>query len=450
MEEFDNAIVEFETVWAHAYEQALNNPSSREQYVNESSLSALNESSAVVINWFKRLRAPAGFSPGFHIAKSVCSIYFPQLIASAKQISSGQFNHFGNFSAYLTNVLNAIHTMAVFQAKDGETLPTDLSAELIQSIELINTAQRELSGKLELIQDASVKYHEIDTFISDLEEKRELTTALLNQVDNTIQTLNQKNSSLDQLIEQVDSQKSNFDRTIKSHEEEYIEAEASRVRRHSELIANLADENSELTKQNQLLQEQLVTKATQLDELIEKAQAQNKVIDSILPKAASAGLAEAFSKRVSQLDKTKWMWLILFVVSLVLLYFFAKGLSLHKISTMDEFVSKIVYKLPLSAPLIWLAWFSAIQYGNNIRVQEDYAFKEATSKAFQGYKDHMEHLGNIDLNEAETAMTLLSASTIRILGNEPIRIYGKSHSDASPTYNLADLLRSIGNKKSSE
>lgn len=449
MQDFDGYIEEFEAVWAKAYENALNSPSTREQYLTESSLSALNESVSVAVNWLKRIRAPAGFSPGFHVAKSVCEIYLPQIISSAKNIVAGQFNHFGNFSAHLTNVLNAIHTMGVFQAKDGDSTVADLSAELIQSIELINTAQKELSEKISLLNQASDKFNEIESYRLDIEDKKDITTNLLTEINNDLESLGEKTSTLEQLTKEVTANKLNFEQNIKNYEQQLSQDNAAREKKHNEIIQELYEEGERLKTENLELHQKLIEKTERLEVLIQEAEKQSQVIDSILPKAASAGLAAAFSKRVEQLNITKWLWLAIFTGSLIGLFFFAKSISLDQIENMDQFVSRILYKLPLSAPIIWLAWFSAIQYGNNIRIQEDYAFKEATSKAFQGYKDHMEHLGNIDINEAETAMTLLSASTIRILGNEPTRIYGKSQSDASPAHNLADLLKSIGaNRKS--
>src|SRR6478609_7987036 len=97
----------------------------------------------------------------------------------------------------------------------------------------------------------------------------------------------------------------------------------------------------------------------------------------------------------------------------------------------------------------WLGWFSAVQYGNTIRVQEDYAFKEATSNAFAGYRDHMEHLSKIDAGEGAKALELLSVSTIEVLVREPLRIYSKPDRDVSPAQAVLEFLkeRSKGEKK---
>ena len=110
----------------------------------------------------------------------------------------------------------------------------------------------------------------------------------------------------------------------------------------------------------------------------------------------------------------------------------------------------ILQRLPLAAPMIWLGWFSAVQYGNTLRVQEDYAFKEATSKAFAGYRDHMEHLASVSLAEGNTAMTLMAQKTIEILAQEPLRIFQDIGKDSAPTHGLVDAFRGAGQSKESK
>jgi hypothetical protein len=128
---------------------------------------------------------------------------------------------------------------------------------------------------------------------------------------------------------------------------------------------------------------------------------------------------------------SKLLWGSLFLVSIIALI--GVGFMIFKggPSTTNELWDKVADKLPLTAPLIWLGWFSAVQYGNTIRIQEDYAFKEATSKAFAGFRDHMEHLSSVSDESSKTALDLLSKRTIEILALSPLRIYRKSADDVS-------------------
>ena len=150
-----------------------------------------------------------------------------------------------------------------------------------------------------------------------------------------------------------------------------------------------------------------------------------------------------FAARGTQLEWTKWGWIVVFVTAVGVLAAFAWNLS--KITALPSGITwseYLVFRALLSAPLIWLGWFSAIQYGNVVRVQEDYAFKEATSKAFQGYRDHMEHLASVDDPATSTnALNLLAQRTIEILAREPLRIFGKADSDASPASGLLSMWK---------
>jgi hypothetical protein len=91
--------------------------------------------------------------------------------------------------------------------------------------------------------------------------------------------------------------------------------------------------------------------------------------------------------------------------------------------------------------MIWLGWFSAIQYGNVLRLKEDYAFKEATSMAFAGYRDHMKHLSDVSEPDAGTALNKLALVTISILGNDPLRLLQGQSSDVSPLDKITALLK---------
>lgn len=103
----------------------------------------------------------------------------------------------------------------------------------------------------------------------------------------------------------------------------------------------------------------------------------------------------------------------------------------------------LLNKLPWVGPLIWVGWFSAIQYGNTIRVQEDYEFKEATAKAFIGFRDHMEHLSKINNQEGENAMNQLAIKTIQVLSNEPLRIYKHAESESIPSNKMFGFVNKI-------
>ncbi|HNB21878.1 MAG TPA: hypothetical protein PKZ32_05670 [Candidatus Melainabacteria bacterium] len=287
-----------------------------------------------------------------------------------------------------------------------------MSAELSQALALLTTAQSELSEKKKLLKA-------VGDLADEIKEKH-------SEIANLEEGCNESASTITKVLENASSTSKEIDEllnTARTHDREF----------------------EELLEDNKKLNTTLKHMVAQLTELQKQCIEQEKIIDLILPRGASAGLAAAFSQRGKQLEPGKWIWMGVFVASLAGLGFFAWHLITVPPGDPSDFWVHVLVRVPLAAPLIWLGWFSAIQYGNTIRVQEDYAFKEATSKAFQGYRDHMEHLADINVDGANTALNLLSAKTIEILGHEPLRIFGKTESDATPTGGIANIF-SLGKK----
>jgi transcription-repair coupling factor (superfamily II helicase) len=329
----------------------------------------------------------------------------------AKQLDAGQHNHLPTFVSSLVNMLNAVHTMAMFSQKDSlNASAVELGAELSQALALTNTAQRELAEKTEAIVSA------------------QKIAASVEQMHAKVQDLEEKSSDAAEAAE--------HSKLAAAAHAAAVEQTAEEVQKLHTTAKEAADKNAQLTAK--------VEKALNgVETLQTKSIEQQQIIDSILPKGASAGLAAAFSARENQLEYIKWGWVLVFVTALGVLA--TMGWHLSKVQSLPSgmtWAEYLVFRGLLASPLIWLAWFSAIQYGNTVRVQEDYAFKQATSKAFQGYRDHMEHLAAVQGEEASTtALDLLAQRTIEILAREPLRIYGKTDSDASPAAGLLSAWR---------
>lgn len=413
MDNINEQLKALKVSWARVYEVALANPSVWQPYLPNTPIQSLNETVSTIDTWLNRTDAPEGFNPGYQIAKATAAVFLPQLLTASQNLEAAQYNHFPNFINALTNTLAAIHTMAVYADKETSRLNADLSIQLSQSIALLNTAQQELADKKNLI-------NQVQSLVAEIEEANEKIIAQSDTATETSEELQETKNQSSIYFEEINT----LLESAKSHESEY-----------QELISN-----------NIKLSENLTKMMSDLENLQERSKEQERIIDSILPKGASAGLAAAFSSRGRKLELGKWLWMIAFVSSLSTLTIFAWHITGFNSKDPLEFLAYLASRLPLAAPLVWLGWFSAIQYGNIIRVQEDYAFKEATSKAYQGYRDHMEHLANVQIDEARTALTLLSEKTIEILSHEPLRIYGGTDQDATPAHGLARFIQ-FGNKK---
>jgi hypothetical protein len=323
-------------------------------------------------------------------------------LTALQNLEAGNYNFLPNLVAALTQILSGLHGLMLFSQKDEQREAiSSLSAELAQSLGLVDTAQRELEVKANALKEASAVADQITEKMTAVEESHERATAA---------------------TAEIDKERARAAEILKS------------VQKDEEETESLKQQASELQTRSEEIKEKLTAAAKTLDELQKSSQAQSELITALLPKGASAGLASSFGVRVRQLELTKWIWMIVFFGTIAGLATLAGViLAMSKSNPAEPVWVFVLHRLPLATPLIWLGWFSAIQYGNTLRVQEDYAFKEATSKAFEGYRSHMEHLALVNLKEGNTAMELLAAKTIEILAHEPLRIYEKAEHDVSPS-----------------
>ncbi len=284
----------------------------------------------------------------------------------------------------------------------------DLGGELAESLALIETAQRELAAKVKALSEA-------EAVAARIVAAAEQAPTLLAQSQEHL-------SQITAIQTEAKSHLDSMDTMAKS-----VEATAA--------------EAKSILATNKATQEALERQQAALDTLLSDTSKQKELITALLPRAASAGLASSFAQRVREVETIKWAWIVAFVGALVGLAILGAVIHAEIAELSAQQVSTyLLRRLPIAGPLIWLGWFSAVQYGNSMRVQEDYAFKEATSKAFEGYRDHLEHLASVSLSEGNTAMTLLAARTIEVLSHEPMRVFGKAYKDASPTSSLVELL----------
>ncbi len=133
----------------------------------------------------------------------------------------------------------------------------------------------------------------------------------------------------------------------------------------------------------------LVAYEKEIVRLTEAYSAMQSKLEGLLPHATSAGLASAFHNQKSRFAGPQRNWLVLFVVTiLALLAAGAIGLPAPD-GGWDSILRHFVNRIPLVGPLIWLAIYAGHHYSMALRMEEDYAFKEAVSTAFEGYKREM-------------------------------------------------------------
>lgn len=206
-----------------------------------------------------------------------------------------------------------------------------------------------------------------------------------------------------------------------------IEASKKAVTANEDAIQNLVAEFTNLTKE---LEE---NKKTQ-NELFEEFEKYRTKIDGLLGDANRTGMAASFTNRGLELKWPLIGWLSVFGVSLIgLVVMGVKYIAPILIENSPTTWEQLPLRLALTAPFVWLGWFAARQYGFTSRLREDYAYKEASAKSFEGYKREAKEV------DAEMLKKLLEQA-IKNLGDNPIRIYEGKNNHPSPTHELFDNL----------
>ena len=90
------------------------------------------------------------------------------------------------------------------------------------------------------------------------------------------------------------------------------------------------------------------------------------------------------------------------------------------------------------APVVWLAIYAGRNYMMSLRMEEDYAYKEAISTAFEGYKREMEKI-TADENQNPTPLTILCTNILSAIAERPGRIYEGKQRDINLVGEIQDL-----------
>ena len=245
------------------------------------------------------------------------------------------------------------------------------------------------------------------------------------------------NSALEDAYKNVSSYQNNLNEA-KSQADEVI----SQIEKDA-LEASNAKTNAE---SNAL---QSATSKVKFDQLIEAVSDGKKDIDDLLAKineikdkaeqtlasTSQVALADSFKNRKKSLETSQSFWIKAFSLGLFCLFSFTViSIAYSDFYHLPPIVRNggfdawgALLRLLLASPIIWFTWFAVRQYGNNVALIEDYAFKEASALAFVGYKKDMED--DVDM------VKLLRESAIRNFAYPPSRLISSSEA-SSPMQEL--------------
>ncbi|NTX71538.1 hypothetical protein FCH31_19230 [Lelliottia amnigena] len=143
--------------------------------------------------------------------------------------------------------------------------------------------------------------------------------------------------------------------------------------------------------------------------------------------STSKGLAGAFEIKAEKLNKSITHWVGGLLIALLggcyigfeRLKVLSAVLNQTNPSTAVIVTQLILSMFSIGAPL-WLAWISTKQINQRFKLAEDYAFKAAVAKAYEGYKNEAAKVSNGDFEKRlfDSALTRLEEAPLRLIDNE--------------------------------
>ncbi|HBC3477206.1 TPA: coiled-coil domain-containing protein [Vibrio cholerae] len=287
-----------------------------------------------------------------------------------------------------------------------------------------SNALRDESALLRIRQELENYRTELESY---LEYKNEIDAA-----HETITTLKKElaafHSKYDESNEHVSTVVSNIDdasekieeykKTAADEVQSILETRASIIKNKVAYQGSVGRFNnliSELKEQQAKIQDQ----TENIDTIQERIKTQQDSIQLIIDDANRASMAGSFLKRKNELESPiKWSSRIMNGSLMI-----AAGISALLLDSSGLFEGtfdyiSFLFKIPVIAPFIWIAWSNSQRNNYLVRIQEDYAFKYASAMAFEGYRKQAQETD-------ESLERLLLKLSIDNMGMNPIRLFDK-------------------------
>lgn len=280
-------------------------------------------------------------------------------------------------------------------------------AQLHLAKEQLEDYKTELSSYLEYRDAIDESYQAIEsvksslkTFSDDYQNSSEHVLEVVSSVDSAGSEVLRTKDDVESAKEEILLTKAQIRRNKVAYQ--------GSVKRFEELIVALESQDAKIQVQLE-----------SVEQISSKIAEQQTGIQNIIDDANRASMAGSFLKRKNELDKPiKWSGRIMNCALLLTAgASFVLLIQSGILSNQFDYISFLT-KLPVLAPLVWIAWSNSQRNNYLVKIQEDYAFKYASAMAFEGYKKQVQ--------ETDEALELrLLELAIENMGANPIRLFDK-------------------------
>ena len=399
--------------------------------------------------------------------------------------SSKNLTYIQNANSHIDNLLGQLRALTIYIPKTtGQSIVgmlkkynniIDTALQEIDLASVIDDSNQIKKYKNELLEDDEHEsiLTQVNQAFTDIKEKHEALqeyyniTLNDNAYDNTLKELIQ--NAKDEVVEAdktVKEKLTELTTKIDKFDKYYIqifgelnedEERVGGLKKEIELQqAKLNDfEKQQQEKHKNILQE----KVDALDKYLKETQEHHKnlhaQIESLLPGATSAGLAEAYHIERGKFEKPIKTWNRLFISAIMIMFFatFISFISINvsetgwdfsliQVKGYEDTLNNLLHKFPLYGPLIWLAIYASKRRSENQRLEQEYAHKEALARSYSSYKQQIEGLNQKD----EALLKMLLESSIKTVAKNASDSLDKKHGDGTPSKEFLEQVGAIYKK----
>lgn len=346
-------------------------------------------------------------------------------LAYTKTINEN-LNSFQEESKSLLSEMNDLRDSAVVNVKKVDTVKIRIKELETQYFE-DNETELSLSTRIGNFETKLVKnYENINNYRVELLDGDSESDSISTVIKLALDKSNEDTSSINNLLSEVKNKLADFSSF------------------HTDIFGNKNEDG----KFEGGLKDEMIAREAHLDEFKlqqeTKYKAFNEEIESLLPGATSAGLATAYYDLKVSFNNpiksyTKMFYGSIGALILVALISITQEFGWFYIKFVDttdlsKIFSNILYKLPIVLPVIWITLFASKRRSEFLRLQQEYAHKEALAKSYQSFKKQINELNQED----PVLMEKLLSSAIDAVSSNASETLDKKHGDKSPVHEGVD------------
>lgn len=352
----------------------------------------------------------------------------------------------------------------------------DVSEAAVAIAKYVESAKSAAKDAADLKAAIASALSDSQTRLADIETARTQALAAKTKIEADQTVIATKSAHIQDAQEHADRVRANLDRELTAATKQATDAEGQNTRAQSaadntaELLTKVrttkatadtdaeaiaavrksAEESTAITKgladKSAAIESRIMAYETQLDDFKVQCANQLKTIESLLPGAASAGLAHDFDKRRQTFLEPQRKWenrfigsvvafVILATVSFLEMYFSTSA------PTWDAALLYWIFRIPMAGGLIYLAVHSSREAALAKRLEEDYGYKAAVAASFMGFYKQMSEVGAAATSNAPLAK--LFDDTLTTIASPPGRIYDKHKLTASPAEAMSVATKAV-------